>query len=896
MPEVLQGEALRWKRDYGNTPFTLDDAPLVMGYGPETAIRLVILGEAPGSDEESQGKPFVGKSGKLLHGYLKEAGIYSAGCYFTNVIDRRPPNNDIKSPQAREAIEVQRAALWDELRWLRSRGMVVILALGNTAKDFFGIKDSITKCRGSVYEVSLNWEGVVTDPANEPCDFVVIPTYHPAYLLRGYGMVKKNANMTMDQKLAWVEDMKKAHELCTKGYARPVEHFTRNPTFDQVTAFCTDAIRRKALIAVDIETSGFNPKADYIICIGMATDSETAICVPFFRTGPNEPKHSRYWPNGQESKVRQWLTQVFNTCPLVLQNALFDISYLQQSGYDIDISVVQHDTMLLHHAIAAELPHTLGFIASVYGHTPYWKGEFLTRDTTIWQMDFTDLQVYNMRDCIVLHQVLQPLLADMRELGTEVAYSESLSLLPVVMEMQQTGIRVNRTKLRTQNLELDSRIATCIESLRSMASLPEQFNFNSTDDTLLFLYGIKSKKHLDAANYAKHKIGSGIYESKRQLNEMVQQLHPIYIPQYRGRTTDSGQPALDKKGIAGLRIHVQNRLAYLEALQKPTDAHHDEITAIRKYLEWLTLFSEYKQLTKLKSTFSEFPIRDDGRIHPSILIHGTSTGRLSCSKPNMQQVPKDTIRSVFEAPPGHVILAVDFNNLEFRVMAYECGDPKMLEIIDKGLNQHDENTKALFNITPDSDRWELCRRAAKTFQFGTQYGGGDREVYEGMVIQVPEMNLTFADFKVAKRRYESVFNGWAAWRDRTMIAAKQTRKSWTAFGRCRCLFGSDADVGKQGLNTPCQGGAAHIINVAARCTYDELHAANMRSRLQIQIHDELRLEVPNDELHATAEIVKRCMEQPFDYRGRIVTFPVNIEVGPDWYNLKEYSCNSPCEV
>jgi uracil-DNA glycosylase family 4 len=889
--EVRQGERLRWQRPV-DTPFTLDDAPQVMGLGPDVpVIHLAIMGEAPGADEEAKGEPFVGRAGNYLNWGLKEAGIYRAGCYLTNVVDRRPPDNNIASTAAKEMLTLQRKAAWDELRWLSQRGLRVVLALGKTAASFFGINEPLNKVRGSIYEVSLNWEGLVTDPAAEPCDFVVVPTYHPAFLMRGGRYQTKNDTVKMDVAQAWLEDLKTAHRIASQGYTRPVERFIKSPTFDQVVGFCQQVSTKRNSVALDIETSGFSPTSDKIICIGMATSPEDAICVPLYRTGENVARETPYWTPSQLTQIKRWLERVFAECPLVLQNAVFDVGYLQQAGWAISPAAVAHDTMLLHHAIASELPHNLGFITSVYGHTPYWKGEFLTRDKTIWEMDFDDLQVYNMRDCIVLHQVLSPMLADLDEIGSRAAYDESLSLIGPVIEMQQTGVLVNKARLAKWKASLEATIASTRTTLYTLGALPDTFNVDSNHDVLFFLYSMKSSKHTDAANYTIHKEGSAVYAAKKALHEMVQAVKPLYVHGYRGRSTKSGMPALDKKGLTGLRIHLQNRRATLMQLKRPTDAHNDELIAIDKLLQWLTTYSAYKEASKLMS-FADLPIRRDGRIHPSLLIHGTATGRLSCSSPNMQQIPKiddGGVRACLSAPIGHYILAADYNNLEFMVMAYECEDPVMLRILDDDLNQHDENTKAMFNVTPDDSRWAMCRRAAKTFQFGTQYGGGDREVYEGIIIQVPEMNLTFAEFKEAKRRYEQTFRGWAAWRDRTMSLAAQTRRTETAFGRVRLLYGNEHDIGKQALNTPCQGGAAHIINAAMVRILNRLHTEGMRTRLQIQIHDELRFEVPEDELHHAAAIIKHEMELPVTYRERTVVFPVNIEYGRDWHNLEAYS-------
>lgn len=890
MSVVSQGDKLRWHREPEDS-YALEDSPQVMGIGPDTDIRIAFMGEAPGADEERELKPFVGKAGRYLHHYLGEAGIYSPGCYFTNVIDRRPPGNNIGSKAALEAIKVQKKETWAELAWLKSRGVQVVVALGNTAKSFFGIDEAISKCRGSIYEVTLNWEGLVTDPSAEPYDFVVIPTYHPSYLMRGSGHQKKNDEMRSDFKLAWIEDLKKAHDIAAKGYKRPVERFTTSPTVDQVVAACQQMVADKSLVALDIETSGFNPKADKVVCIGLATTSEDGICVPFYQTGPDVMRETRYWTPSEEATVKQWLQRVFAECPLLLQNAVFDVGYLQQAGWEIHADAVKHDTMLLHHSIVAELPHRLGFIASVYGHTPYWKGEFLTRDTTIWEMDFHDLQVYNLRDCIVLHQVTEPMLEDLAELGTESAYEESLRMIGPIIEMQQTGALISKGRYNKWKKRLADRVVELQQEMLSLGNLPESFTFTPAD-VALFLYGIKAQKHIDSANWEQHREGSAVRNSKRELYEMVTQVQPLWNHSYRGHFTDGGSPSLDKTGIAGLHIYAANRLAALDNMKRRTQEHDDEETGLRKFLKWLDLYAEWKKVQKMESMFRDLPIRLDGRIHPSLLIHGTATGRLSCSKPNLQQWNKDegadeAIREIIVAPPGHKIVAADYSNLEFRVMAYECEDEKMLQIIEQGLNQHDENTRALFGIDESHPKWKTYRQAAKTYQFASQYGAGDNKLLQTLTIRVPEANFTITDIRKMRANFERTYAGWSAWCKRAQAEARATRKSWNAFGRCRILYGADHEIEKQALNNPSQSGAAHIINDALYRIWRRLHAEGLRTRLQMQIHDELRFEVPDDELDYVCKLIREEMEKPLAYRERTVVFPVETEYGPDWHNLKE---------
>lgn len=879
----VQNDKVRYVRPDGEEPFLLMDERKVNGIGPDKdIIRLGFLGEAPGKEEAETGEPFVGQAGKTLNSGFHNAGIYRNGVYLTNVINRRPPKNDISSPEAKELLKLSKPELWKELRWLvEERGLRVLVALGTTAKNALGIDGSISKVRGSVYEINLDWEGPVTDPSAEPCHFVVVVTYHPSYIQRTqWGSKSENA--------VWYEDLRKALDIATKGYERPVEDFITSPTVEDVSSFIKQAIDEKQLLAVDIETASLTPRKDAIVCIGLAKDGQSGICVPFYETGEHVRPYHRYWDQSAEPIVMEWLQKAFKQCKLMFQNALFDVDYLHKTGWSVPIENVEHDTMLLHHALNPELSHKLGYITSVYGVTPYWKEDFLKRDTSIWGMDFKLLQEYNLRDCIVLHQVLNPMLEDLDEYRTHEAYKESMSLIGPVLMMQSTGVKLDKKELsRYKRLKTQER-DNLAKSLT--AGLPDYFELSKDDHIRLLLFGIYPKAYEAAKTYTKHKEGSKVRQTKYELYQFCQECTP-FSHGYGGRTTRGGDKiSVDKQGLLGLQIYASGRLGELDNLKRRTEQHDEEEKELKRLVQWLKDFREWRRLNKLITTYTKFHTEDDGRLHTRFLIHGTVSGRLSSRAPNFQNFPKQDkdYRKIFVASDDHVIVSADYSNLEFRVLAYETGDPKLIKIIEDGLNQHDENTKAMFDIDESDPRWEPCRRAAKTFQFGSQYGGGDRQVYEQICLQVPEMNLTYSRFRSIKNKYMMTYRGYVEWAERVKAQASEKREVWNSFGRCRQLFGKDKDIGKEALNFPCQSGAAHIINEATYKIWNELRRGKYRSRLQAQIHDQLVIEAPIDELDRVARLLKAEMERPVDYNGQYIVFPVDLEVGTSWGELHPY--------
>jgi len=210
----------------------------------------------------------------------------------------------------------------------------------------------------------------------------------------------------------------------------------------------------------------------------------------------------------------------------------------------------------------------------------------------------------------------------------------------------------------------------------------------------------------------------------------------------------------------------------------------------------------------------------------------------------------------------------------------------LLKQLYEGINIHDENTKILFNLKPADPLWEIGRRAAKIFQFGgIQYGGGDREIYEKVILDAPELSLTFADFCDAHHKWNKAHPGYAAWKQRLQKAvldpsSPSYRKATTATGRVRTLMGSEKDLIKEVLNTPIQGGAASVVNRAMIRIHNRLKA--LKSRIVLQIHDEFLVEVWVPELGEVSSIVREEMERPLDWRGKMVSFPTDQKTGTTW--------------
>jgi DNA polymerase-1 len=844
----------------------------VWGCGPDDP-KIVFIGEAPGRDEDRLGQPFVGAAGHFLNWGLNEAGIFRHRVWITNVLACRPPNNDFHSPEAKEALDYCMEGFFDELDFLIERGVKVICKLGGAALDLLGVREKITEARGSVFMYK-----------NVP----LIPTFYPSYLNRMN--VAQGEKGTPAFKHTWVADLKKVKEISETGWEPLEEHFNLNPTLIEIETYVARRIAQNSLVAVDVETTSLDPLQAKIVVIGLAHNPTTALSIPLLDKNGHE-----YWSPAESDQVRFVLRDLFTHTRLAFQNAVFDVRHLRANGFDVPTSSIAEDTLLAFHSLSPEFPAKLGFISSIYGKTPYWKTDFVKRDVSILKYDQQELRRYNLRDCVVLHQILPGLLSDLKETGTETIYrEEALPLLDPIIRMMDAGIKLDEGRLKTYAMNLRAERKELEGKLKNLGRLPSSFNLSSDDDLRFFLFGVlpNKLKGIEEAMASKKRKNTKCFRELQSLLELKKNTKPLVsVPtSFHNRRTPGGKYTVNEQGLLALQRAFQNRLAVLQNLVRKSEEHIHKESNTRSVLEWLSLYRRYTEIDKLISTYTDFPVSDDGRVHTSFLIHGTSTGRLASHSPNLQNQPKEdlSIRRCFVAEEGCVFVSADYENLEVRVLAYESEDESLIRAFENKANIHDENTKVLFpDIAQDSPQWKHARSVAKVFMFGgISYGGGNNEIYERMILKAPELHLTFAQFKAAKQRFMDAHPAYKRWAECMQRTALETHKSVNHFGRIRLLLGEERDILKEALNNPIQSTAASIINRAMVRVVHRFDEENLKTKLLLQIHDELLFEVPVEEEQRLRTILKEEMEWKVPYGTRNIVFPIEIKTGPDWGSLK----------
>lgn len=831
-------------------------------YPEDGSCLIALVGEGPGKEEDERKRPFVGPAGGTLNEGLHEAELPRPRLYIANLISCRPPDNDLDSYEGQEALKCCAPGFTASMKNAKKRGVKVVMPLGNAPTHAFGIDTNIHKARGSVYEKD---------------GFLVLPTFHPSFIFRG----------ARAEEGTWIGDFKKAKEISRNGWKPPKENFDLFPSLSSLKNFVDEALSFRGPMGVDLETTGLSPALGKIVVIGLSLPKRV-IVVPFLK------QHGfAYWPLSEINTVNALLARLLREKECIFQfgNGV-DLPFLFYNR--LPITKVPHDICIAHHVIHPEIPHKLGYIVSVYGTTPYWKDDMLLREETILQMDDIKLRTYNARDAAVLQEVLPGILSDLDELGLRHIYENiSRKLILPCQEMNSTGLLVDQKALAKWKKNLVEKRSKLNAEMRSLCALNEYFSFSSDEDLRLLIYGVKAPKFIHAEEDLLAYEDTGRKKPLRRDTKKYAALVarasigtstlPLYQPKHKVRTTESGKLSVKEEVLLSRRIACNNRLIAIEGLkQKDATQERNEVL---KTLKFFGLLLSFNETDKLVTTYTKFPIWPDGRVHPIYSPMGTNTGRLASERPNGQNMPEEA-RKVFYTKG--IFVGPDYNNLEVRVIAYASGDKAFIKLFKAGGNVHDQNTRDLFGIEKSNPMWPLGRKAAKKYMFGGKsYLGSLYSIYEKMLIECPDLKLSFAQLKSLDAQFDSKHPEMIAYQKKMQEIGRTERRVENGFGRVRILLGDDNDIEREAVNTPIQGTAADIANIALIGIYEEFHGKNMKARLVAQVHDQILVDSPKTELSAVKRIMRKHMEKTHKLWGRDVSFPIEFKVGSNWGDLHE---------
>jgi len=299
---------------------------------------------------------------------------------------------------------------------------------------------------------------------------------------------------------------------------------------------------------------------------------------------------------------------------------------------------------------------------------------------------------------------------------------------------------------------------------------------------------------------------------------------------------------------------------------------------------------EYRQLTKLKSTYADGLanyICNDGRIHGKFNQTITATGRISSTEPNLQNIPVRMelgrlIRKVFVPEEGYVFVDADYSQIELRVLAHCSGDDKLIEAYNEAKDIHRITASQVFHV-PFDEVTDLQRRNAKAVNFGIVYGISSFGLSQDLSITRKEAAQYIED-------YFKTYPGIKTFLDKTVTQAKEQGYVTTLFGRRRPVpelassnFMQRSFGERVAMNAPIQGTAADIMKIAMIGVNKQLKSQNMKSRLVLQVHDELLIEAHCSEVEQVKIILRNEMEQA---ASMLVPLEVDMHIGASWYEAK----------
>jgi DNA polymerase-1 len=567
--------------------------------------------------------------------------------------------------------------------------------------------------------------------------------------------------------------------------------------------------------AYDTETTGYDSFTDRMIGISMAAAPGRAFWVPL----APETRAARLAilkPLFENERVTK-----------IGQNIKFDDEFMAAAG--IEVRGRKIDTMLVHYLLDPESRHGMNHLAHNYlGYDPIAITSLIgsgARQITMDMVPPDRVAEYAAEDADVtlrLKHALWPKLA--AEQGLEKLYLDiEEPLIDVLASMEREGVRIDTGILADYAGELASQLAALETRIRELTAEPT-LNINSA----------------------------------RQLGEVL--FAKMRLAGDKPRMTKTRQYSTDEETLQGLA------------------GRHEVIG----------LILEYRGIKKLLSTYVEaLPLLVNsatGRIHTSYNQAVTATGRLSSTNPNLQNIPireeqGRTIRRAFVPSDGdHVLMSADYSQVELRIMAHLSGDEAMISAFGAGEDIHRDTAARIFGVLPAEVTAEQ-RRRAKTANFGIIYGISAFGLSQRLGIPRKEAGDIIEG-------YFRSYPGVKSYMERVVAEARERGYVETIFGRRRYLADIDSrNVSVRGLaernaiNAPIQGSAADIMKIAMIRIFRGLRDGGFRSRMILQVHDEVVIDTLRSEQDAVAALVVREMEGAADLAVRLVA---EVGVGENW--------------
>lgn len=572
-------------------------------------------------------------------------------------------------------------------------------------------------------------------------------------------------------------------------------------------------------LALDTETTGLDYMDSDLVGISMCFTPGEAFYIPINHKDDSSPQLGMDYVLEELRPLLEDSKQ-----KIIGQNIKFDMNILSQHG--INISSIKNDTMMMSYVLdASATRHNLDALSSYY--LGYKTSTFEdvagkgVKQVTFDEVSIADATHYAAEDADITLRLYEELLSKLESVESLKKLNEDIEipLIEVLSEMEQNGAVLNSKILNAQSKDLENRIKKIEKKAYVLAG--DEFNLGST-----------------------------------------KQLREIFFDKLGYRVikkTPGGQPSTDEKVLAEL-------------------AEEYELPKI---------LLEHRTLSKLKSTYTDkLPSQisiSTGKVHTSFHQAVTTTGRLSSSDPNLQNIPIRTedgrrIRQAFEPSKGHKFVSADYSQIELRVMAHMSKDKGLLTAFQDGEDVHSKTASEVFNVDIDAVTTDL-RRNAKAINFGLIYGisafGLGKQLNINRNLAAEYMAMYFEKYPGVKKYMET-----------TKDFAAENGYVETLFGRRLYLRDINASNAmrrqaseRAAINAPVQGTAADIMKIAMIKMHQLIKETNVEAKLILQVHDELILDTPKKEID---EVIGLVTESMMGAASLDVPLEIDVGVGDNW--------------
>ncbi|MEA4811346.1 MAG: DNA polymerase I [Anaerolineaceae bacterium] len=577
-------------------------------------------------------------------------------------------------------------------------------------------------------------------------------------------------------------------------------------------------------LALDTETTSTNPMQAELVGISLAGSAEKGYYIPL--------AHQSGRQLALET-VRKALQPLFEDPKIgkVGHHAKYDFVVLEQHG--VSVAPLVFDTMIAEWLVNPD-SHNLGLKAQAWlrlGVDMTHIEELIGKGKNQLRMDQVPIAKaapYAAADAVMTWRLVEPLQKDLESHKAEHLNRDiEIKLIPVLTRMEENGILLDKALFANFGAELSGHIARLEEQIYLESG--QRFNIGSTAQVSDVLF-----KHLNLE------------------------------PPDRSKKTASGKFST----AAGVLEDMRGSHAVVDHI-----------------LEW-------RELTKLQSTYVEtLPLQVNpktGRVHTSFNQCGTVTGRIASQNPNLQNIPTRTdlgrrVRQGFIAPKGSKLVALDYSQVELRIMADMSGDEEMRGAFLRGEDIHTATAAAILGINLNAVS-KAQRRHAKAINFGLIYGMSPFGLTR-------TTDLTLAEAENFVKAYFAHYPKVKAWLDHTRMEATQQGYVETKLGRRRYFPNLQAGTNymmrqreeREAINAPIQGTAADIIKIAMIGLPEALLEAKLQSKMLLQVHDELIFESPEEEVEKLIHVAKGVMEAAMSLAVPLIA---DAKVGSNWAELE----------